>query len=75
MLIGLTCRIFIGLFIILMSLEGMRDILRRLIWGEYSHRPPPSGAQQVGGSDKIEKLKISRGIFRHNKVVIALGIE
>jgi hypothetical protein len=36
----LTCRVFIGLFVILMSLEGMRDIHRRLIVGEYSHRPP-----------------------------------
>jgi hypothetical protein len=48
----LTCRLFIGLFIMLMSLEGVRDIHRRLIGGEYSHRPP-SGVQQVGVSGQI----------------------
>jgi hypothetical protein len=44
-----TCRVFIGLFIMLMSLEGVRDIHRRLIGGEYSHRHP-SRVQQTGGS-------------------------
>jgi hypothetical protein len=49
----LTRWVFIVLFIIVMSLEGMRDIHRRLIGGEYSHWTP-SGAQQLGGSGKIE---------------------
>jgi hypothetical protein len=70
----LTCQVFIRLFIIVMLLEGVRDIHRRLTGREYSHRPP-SGVQQVGGSGKIEQVKVGRGIFRHNKVVIALGIE
>jgi hypothetical protein len=47
-----TCLLIIGLFIILMSLDGVRDIQRRLIGGEYSHRPP-SGVQ-IGGSGKIK---------------------
>jgi hypothetical protein len=45
--------VFIGLFIILMSLEGVRDIHRSAIGGEYSHQPP-SGVQQVGDTGKIE---------------------
>jgi hypothetical protein len=35
----LTCGGFIGLFIILIPLEGVRDIHRRLIGGDYSPRP------------------------------------
>jgi hypothetical protein len=45
----LACRVFIGLFIILMLLEGRRDIHRRPIGGEYSHCTP-SEVQQTGGS-------------------------
>jgi hypothetical protein len=45
----LFCGVLIGLFITVISLEGMRDIHRRLMGGEYNHWPP-SGAQQIGGS-------------------------
>jgi hypothetical protein len=47
----LTCLVFIGLFIIIISLEELRDIDRHSIRGEYSNSTPLEA--QVGGGGKI----------------------